>query len=80
MSDNTNKPDNGICIVCGIRPVAYEKVRHCRECHSRYNKQNYQNHSRRLEIEEHNERVLAAIWDHARNRKKAKQVDSGRLF
>jgi len=28
------------CIICGKRPSAYKKVRHCKICHSRYRKHN----------------------------------------
>ena len=31
------KKKKAICSICGKRFMAYEKVRHCRECHSKYN-------------------------------------------
>jgi len=35
------------CIICGIRPVAYEKVRHCTLCHSAEGKRNYRLHHKK---------------------------------
>jgi hypothetical protein len=32
------------CLICGRKPSVYERVRHCRECHSKYNKKNYRMH------------------------------------
>ncbi len=33
-----------LCILCGIRESIYEKVRHCKLCHSIYNHNNYLMH------------------------------------
>ena len=46
--------EDTLCLICGKRLAAYEKVRHCKICHSKYVKANYRKHC--LQKGENNDR------------------------
>jgi len=51
------------CLICGA-PAVYEKVRHCRKCHSAYNKVNMRKHGERMEERiAYRRQACAAMFD-----------------
>ena len=48
------------CLICGKKPSIYEKVRHCKECHSEYCKENTVMHRRKNNNEHTTNKGLAS--------------------